>query len=170
MVASSDSDIMRELFERTVEACIVRGLADTVLAAVDGTHVSASASNDRHVKTADDLPRAGAPRAVREYLEGLDEAAPDLAGTKRLKPAAISLTDPASALSTKYGRRRFADGLNAMIDTASGVVLEVEAAPARTADEPEAARRMVERMRARRGIVPDMLTADTGYGSGHFLA
>ena len=165
-----DSGILREVFEQTVQSCFARGLADTALVAVDGTHVSASASNERYVKTADDLPREGATRAVREYLESLDEAAPDLTGTKRLKPAAISLTDPGSALSTKYGKRRFAYGLNAMIDTASGVVLDVEAAPARTADEPEAARRMVERMRTRREVVPDMLTADASYGSGHFLA
>ena len=56
-----------------------------------------------------------------------------------------------------------------MIDTASGVVLDVEAAPARKADEPEAARRMVERMRDRRVLVPDILTADTAYGSVHFF-
>ncbi len=165
-----DSDIMRIVFEQTVEACFARGLADTALVAVAGTHISASASNTRHVETVDDLLHEGATRAVREFLQGLEDAALDLVGTKRLKPAAISLTDPGSALSTKYGKRRFAYGLNAMIDTASGVVLDVEAAPARTADQPEAARRMVERMKDRRGIVPDTLTADTGYGSGHFLA
>ena len=165
-----DSDIMREVFERTVELCLDCGLADAALVAVDGTHVSASASSERHVKSADDLPREGATRAVRDYFEHLDTAAPDLAGTKRQTPAAISVTNPCSALSTKYGKRRFAYGLNAMIDTASGVVLEVEAAPARTADEPKAARRMVERMRDRRGFVPGALTADMGYGSTHFFA
>lgn len=166
-----DSGIMRELFERTVEQCLAAGLADTTVVAVDGTHVSANASKVRHVGSADELPREGekTTRAVREYFADLDEAVPDLPGTKRQKPAAISVTDPSSSLSTKYGKKAFAYGLNAMIDTDSGIVLEVEAAPARTADEPEAARRMVERMRDRRGIVPDILTADTAYGSAHFF-
>lgn len=166
-----DSGLMRELFERVVERCLSAGVADTTVVAVDGTHVSANASKERRVRSTDDLPREGenATRAVREYFADLDEAVPDLPGTKRQKPAAISLTDPSSSLSTKYGKKAFAYGLNAMIDTALGIVLEVEAAPARTADEPEAARRMVERMRDRRGLVPDIMTADTAYGSAHFF-
>ena len=56
-----------------------------------------------------------------------------------------------------------------MIDTASGVVLDVEAAPARKADEPEAARRMVERTKRRHGRTPKIMTADAAYGAGNFL-
>ncbi len=166
-----DSGIMRELFERVVAQCFAIGLADTSVVAVDGTHVTANASKDRTVPTDADLPRAGkdATRAVRDYLADLDEAAPDLAGTVRQAPTAISLTDPSSAVSTKHGKRVFAYGLNAMIDTASGVVLDVEAAPARTADEPEAARRMVERTKQRHGRTPEILTADAAYGAGNFL-
>ena len=59
---------------------------------------------------------------------------------------------------------------NAMVDTGSGVVLEVQAAPERFADEPIAARRMVERLRERHGAAPAVLTADKAYGSGPFLA
>ncbi len=57
-----DSDIMREVFGRTVEACSARGPADTAPVAVDGTHVGASASGSRHVKTVDDLLRMGGTR------------------------------------------------------------------------------------------------------------
>lgn len=165
-----DSKIMRIVFERVVEQCLALGIAEVRHVAVDGTHISASASAARFVKNTDELPREGSSRAVRDYFTDLDEAVPDLPGTTRLKPAAISRTDPSSALSTKYGKRRFAYGLNAMIDTASNVVLDVEAAPARTADEPEAARRMVERTKERHGMMPDVLTADATYGSGHFMA
>jgi transposase len=166
-----DSGIMRELFERIVEQCFAMGLADTSVVAVDGTHVTANASKGRIVAANDDLPRDGkdATRAVRDYLTDLDEAAPDLPGTVRQPPTAVSLTDPSSAVSTKHGKRVFAYGLNAMIDTASGVVLDVEAAPARKADEPEAARRMVERLRRRHGRTPEILTADAAYGAGNFL-
>ena len=164
-----NSKLMRVVFERVVGQCLALGIAEVRHVAVDGTHVGASASAERFVRTADELPRDGASRAVRDYFADLDEAAPDLPGTTRQKPAAVSRTDPSSALSTKYGKRRFAYGLNAMIDTGSGVVLDVEAAPARTADEPEAARRMVERTRERHGATPDVLTADAAYGSAHFF-
>ncbi|WMS45294.1 transposase (plasmid) [Acuticoccus sp. MNP-M23] len=60
--------------------------------------------------------------------------------------------------------------MNALVDTGSGVVLGVQAAPERFADEPEAARRMVERLRVRHSAVPEILTADKAYGSGPFLA
>ncbi|MGB6228864.1 MAG: IS1182 family transposase [Litorimonas sp.] len=165
------SGLMRELFERVVEQCFAIGLADTAVVAVDGTHVTANARKDRTVSSDADLPRDGkdATRAVRDYLADLDGAAPDLPGTVRQTPTAISLTDPSSAVSTKHGKRVFAYGLNAMIDTASGVVLDIEAAPARTADEPEAARRMVERLRRRHGRTPEILTADAAYGAGNFL-
>ena len=91
-----DSGFLRELFERVVEQCFVMGLADTSVVAVDGTHVTANASKDRTVPSDAELPRAGkdATRAVRDYLADLDEAVPDLPGTVRQPPTAISLTDP----------------------------------------------------------------------------
>jgi hypothetical protein len=107
---------------------------------------------------------------VQEYWEGLDEALPDLEGVERTSPKHVSLTDPAAAWSSKHGPGRFAYGLNAMIDTASGIVLDIEAAPARLADEPKASRIMIERLRDRHGLVPQVLTADKAYGSGPFLA
>ena len=161
---------MRLVFERVVAQCLAFGIAEVHHVAVDGTHVNADASKDKFVDRADELPRDGASRAVRDYFTDLDEAVPDLPGTTRHPPKAISRTDPGAALSTKHGRRTFAYGMNAMIDTASGIVLDVEAAPARFADEPEAARRTVERTKERHGRVPDVLAADTAYGSGHFLS
>jgi hypothetical protein len=84
----------------------------------------------------------------------------------RTPPDAVSLTDPGAAPSTKHGPSAFAYGMNAMVDTSSGVVLEVRAAPERFADEPIAARRMVERLRDRHGATPSILTADRAYGAG----
>ena len=73
-------------------------------------------------------------------------------------------------MSSKHGPSAFAYGLNVMVDTGSGIVLEVQAAPERFADEPIAARRMVERLRERHRATPGVLTADKAYGSGPFLA
>ena len=79
---------------------------------------------------------------MREYWDGLDEALPNLEGVERTAPKHVSLTDPASAWSIKHGPGRLAYGLNAVVDTASGIVLDVEAAPARLGDEPKASRVM----------------------------
>lgn len=165
-----DSGLLREVFERLVEQCLAAGLAATDHVAVDGSNVQASADRYRRVPGEDDLPRIAASRAVREYWEELDEAVPDLAGVKRTLPKHVSLTDPSAAWSIKHGPGGFAYGLNAMIDTASGIVLDVQAAPARLGDEPKASRVMVERLRERHGLTPRVLTADKAYGSGPFLA
>lgn len=165
-----DSDLLREVFERLVEQCLAAGLASAEHIAVDGSNVLASADYHRRVAGEEQLPRESASRAVREHWEGLDEALPDLEGVERTAPKHISLTDPAAAWSIKHGPGRFAYGLNAMVDTASGIVLDVEAAPARLGDEPKASRIMVERLHGRHGLTPQVLTADKAYGSGPFLA
>lgn len=88
----------------------------------------------------------------------------------RTPPKAVSMTDPAAALSAKHGPAVFAYGLNALLDTGSGIVLGVQAAPERFADEPIAARHMLMRLRDGQRRTPKVLTADKAYGSGAFLA
>ncbi len=165
-----NSDLMREVFERLVEQGLAAGIASAEHVAVDGSHVLASADCHRQVACEHELPREAASRAVREPWEGLDEALPDLEDVQRTAPKHVSLTDPAAAWSTKHGPGRFAYGLNAMADTASGIVLDVQAAPARRGDEPKASRLMIERLSDRHGLVPQVPTADKAYGSGPFLA
>ncbi len=91
-------------------------------------------------------------------------------GVTRWTPKAVSTTDPATAFSGKYGRYVFSYGINVMVDSASGIILDARASAARTAEEPIAAYRMIDRIRERHGVRPRILAADTGYGSGHFLA
>ena len=151
---------MREVFERIVERCLETGLASAAHVAVDGSFVRAAACHTRCVASAEGLPCEDASRAVREYLTDLESALPDPEGVVRTPPKAVSLTDPGAALSTKHGPAAFAYGLNAMVDTSSGIVLEVQAAPERFADEPIAARRMVERLRDRHEATPGVLTGE----------
>lgn len=165
-----DSGLLREVFERLVGQCLAAGLASVEHVAVDGSNVQASADHHRRVAGESELPRVGASRAVREYWDTLDAAVPDLEGVTRMPPKHLSPTDPAAAWSIKHGPGRFAYGLNAMIDTASGIVLDVEAAPARLGDEPKASRVMVARVCGRHGLTPRVLTADKAYGSGPYLA
>lgn len=165
-----ESGLLRAVFEHVVERCLEAGLASAAHMAVDGSFVRADASHARCVTSNEELPREDASRAVRERFADLESALPDPEGVVRTPPKAVSLTDPAAALSSKHGPSAFAYGMNAMVDTGSGVVLEVQAAPERFADEPIAARRMVKRLRERHGATPGVLTGDKAYGSGSFLA
>lgn len=165
-----ESGVMREVFQKIVAQCFAEGFASSDHVAVDGSFIRADASCGRHVANVEGLSHEDAPRAVRDYLADLDGAVPDLAGVQRSKPKVLSATDPAAAFSRKHGPATFAYGMNAMIDTGSGFVLEVCAAPERFADEPAAARRMVELLQRRHGVLPKVLTADKAYGAGPFLA
>jgi hypothetical protein len=105
-------------------------------------------------------------RPVREYLQALDAGNPaHEGGAKYLSP-----TDPAAAWNTKEGRGRFGYFTNYMVDTAHAVIIDVEATPARMAQEIKATKAMLDRIEKRHGIKPERLAADTAYGTGPFLA
>ncbi len=83
-------------------------------------------------------------RAVREYLEALDEAGELEPGRKQ--PKVISPSDPASARTAKANKRvQFGYGLNYLIDNEHAVIVDVEAAPARTYDEVASTKVIIER-------------------------
>lgn len=78
-------------------------------------------------------------RAVREYLEALDDEA--LAETL---PKHLSLTDPlARWTAAPGGPAFFAYSTNCLVDTEHGVILDVEATPAHRTAEVESTKTMV---------------------------
>lgn len=153
------SGLMRDLFERVVEQCLAAGLSSTDHVVVDGGRVKADANTQRCVKTPEELPRAGegATRAVRDHLANLETAAPYPVGATWWKPKAVSTIDPATAFSGKYGRYVFSYGLDVTVDRASGIIFDTRASAARTAEEPIAADRMIDRIRERHGVQPRMI-------------
>ena len=64
----------------------------------------------------------------------------------------------------------FAYSTNYPIDTANGIIMDVEASQAYRPGELEATRNMVDRVEERLGIKPARLIADTAYGSAPMLA
>ncbi len=66
-------------------------------------------------------------------------------------------------------RGRFGYALNLLIDTPSGVTVDVQASPARFAAEVDAGRAMLSRAAGRFGYRPKRVAADTAYGSAAFL-
>ncbi len=81
-----------------------------------------------------------ARRAIKKYVDALEETAP----TKQ-KPKALSPTDPAAAWTTR-GRNKvmFGYSLNYLIDMENAVIVDVEATPTNLAAEVDAAEIMME--------------------------
>jgi len=163
-----ESDIYRVLFEDVVDQCRKAGLVPGEGFAVDGSFVHGDARRDLRVESVDKLrdEADASARPVREYLEALEAADPvHDGGAKYLSP-----TDPAAAWNTKEGRGRFGYFTNYMIDTVNAVIVDVEATPARMAQEIIAAKTMLDRIAEVHDMEPDILAADKGYGTGPFLA
>jgi transposase len=89
---------------------------------------------------------------------------------RRKPPKVISPSDPLSAWTAKANKRvQFGYGLNYLVDVEHAIIVDVEATPARTYDEIDATRAMIERTEARFNLKPKRLIADTAYGIGRFL-
>jgi transposase len=164
-----DSDILRQVFEAVVRACMDAGLVKGEGFAVDASVMEADASR-YHGKAPDEidwsLPERQT-RAVFEFLAGLDDEDPD---ADRKPPKAISPVDPCAAWTAKANKRvQFGYGLNYLIDIENAVIVDVEATPARTSDEVAATRTMIARTEQRLGLKAKRLVADSAYGTGKFL-
>ena len=69
---------------------------------------------------------------VRAHLDALDAAAPPEPDEPRYEaPKYLSPTDPAVAWSIKHGVGMFAYETNLLVDTAHGIIVDVEATPVR---------------------------------------
>jgi transposase len=167
-----ESDLFRQLFETVVGRCIAEGLVGGDRFAVDASLIRADA-NRQNAKPIDDWPVErldphDAPRAVREYLDTLDEAA--FGAASDVKPKFTSHADPAAQWTGAHkGPAFFAYADNYLIDTDHAVIVDVEATRAIRQAEVGAARTMIERTLARFGLYPEALVADTAYGSADML-
>lgn len=157
------SGVFREVFEEIVRRCLQAGLVEGKNLAVDGTMVAANASRQSRVPRERLQEAAQVSQTVQEYLTELEQVNPVS------EAEMVSTTDPDAILATKGGGTAvMAYYDNYLIDTASRVILGVEATPALFHQETVAARRMLERV-GELGIQPESVGADKAYGSGEFL-
>jgi transposase len=167
-----ESDLLRELFETTVQRCIKEGLVGGEGFAVDASLIAADANRQRSAEGTEAVDwDALAPtrRSVREYLDTLDEAAWGAASA--VKPKFVSRSDPAAQWTGALkGHAFFAYAANYLIDLDHAVIVDVEASRAIRQAEVGAARTMIERAQDRFGLYPARLAADSAYGSAENLA
>jgi IS5 family transposase len=151
-----DSGLLRRLFEATVERCLAEGLVGGEGFAVDGSLIRADANRQRgHLE----LPSDASSRAVREYLDVLDDAA--FGSATPVAPKAISPVDPAARWTAQRGGpAEFCYATNYLIDVEHGVIVGVEATTAVRQAEVMAAKRMIERTHDRFGLWPPARVAD----------
>lgn len=163
-----ESDLFRRLFEDVVAKCIAEGLVGGTGFAVDASLISADVqkqnSSKADVWSTEAIDPSEAPRAVREYLDTLDEAAFGAATT--VTPKFTAHADPASQwTAARKGPAFFAYSDNYLIDTDHGIIMDVEATRSVRQAEVGSARTMLDRTERRFGLRPDWLAADTAYGS-----
>jgi transposase len=164
-----DSDLFRWLFHEVLHRCMDAGLVKGEGFAVDASIIKADASRQRGV-TGDEQVNwsdsALSTRAVREYLEALDEEALAETLSKRL-----SLTDPQARWTAAPGGPAFyAYSTNYLIDTEHGVIVDVEPTPAHRTAEVESTKTMIDRFEAQLDIKPERLIGDTAYVTAPILA
>lgn len=185
-----ESDLLRHIFERVVWSAMAMGLVKGEGFAVDASVLEANASR-YHGVPPDEIDWTDAQRqrrAVAEYLAAVDAEAQSSAEangaddddtdpetprhrrSERKAPKVISPSDPSSAWTAKANKRvQFGYGLNYLVDVEHAVIVDVEATPARTYDEVEATKTMIDRTKRCFDLTPRRLIADTAYGTGKFL-
>ena len=172
----AEGDVLRRVFEMVVAQCLAADLVAGTGAAVDGSTIAADANRDRRAPpdAIQDVwnDKDAVSRPVQAYLDHLaaEDAKTPEPGPKHKPPKAISETDPQAAWSLKDGPGRFSYETNYLIDDAHGIIVDVEATPARLSQEIVAAKTMMDRSADRFGFRPDSLAADKSYGTGPFLA
>ena len=167
-----ESELLRHLFETTVARCIEEGLVSGQRMAVDASLIEADAnkqfSASKEEWDAGRIDVEAAPRAVKEYLDTLDEAA--FGAASDVQPKFTSFFDPASQwTAARKGPAFFACSDNYLIDTDHGVILDVEATRSIRQAEVGSTKTMLDRVKAKFELHPERLIADTAYGSGPML-
>ena len=166
-----DSDVLRNIFERVVLACITAGLVGGEGFAVDASLIEADANKGRSIPGTEwnkERDPATASHAVKEYLATLDDAA--FGAATEVTPKFVSPSDPAAQWTgAMKSAAFFAYADNYLIDVKTGIIVDVEASRAVRQAEVGAARTMLERTEQRFGLKPKLLAADTAYGSAPML-
>jgi transposase len=163
-----DSNAFRYLFETVLQRCMAEGLVRAEGFAADASVIEADAHRLRRLPGDAEIDWGDpevATRPVREYLAALDDSV-----SPATPPKHISLTDPAASWTAAPGRAgAFTYSTNYLVDTAYGIIMDVEATPANRSAEVASTRDMIDRVEARFALKPQRLIGDTAYGVAPML-
>jgi hypothetical protein len=161
-----EKDMFRWLFNEALRRCMDAGLVKGEGFAVDASKADASRQRgvlaDEQVDWSDPVLST---RAVREYLEAVDEEALAETLPKRITNQSSSSLDRSSRCPTLY-----ACSTNYLIDTEHGVIMDVEPTRCHRTAKVESTKTMIERVEAQFDLKPDRLIVDTAYGTAPMLA
>lgn len=162
-----ESGAFRWVFDEVVRRCMAANLVKGEGFAVDASLIAANASHQHSIQPGEPCNAELAAidtRPMREYLAALDGE------TVTIAPRKISLSDPDSRWTAATGGIAFfAYSTNYLIDTAHGVILDVEATPSHRTAEVDSTKLMVDRVEQRFDLKPQRLIADTAYGTASML-
>ena len=162
------SGAFRHLFESVLHRCMSEGLVRGEGFATDASIIKADAQRMHGVpgEAAMNWTRSeDAPRAVREYLDALEET-----NDPSFIPKCVSTTDPSATWTGATGGPAFfAYCTNYLIDLKAGIIVDVEASAVNKTAEVDATRKMIDRVEERFDIKPERLVGDTNYGSAAML-
>jgi len=163
-----ESGAFRHLFESVLHRCMSEGLVRGEGFATDASIIKADAQRMHGVpgEEAMNWTRSkDAPRAVREYLDALEET-----NDPSFIPKCVSTTDPSATWTGATGGPAFfAYCTNYLIDLKAGIIVDVEASAVNKTAEVDATRTMIDRVEERFDIKPERLVGDTNYGSAAML-
>lgn len=160
-----NADLLRMVFNTVVKKCIEQGLVGGEGFAIDASFVQANASVKRSIHAPVDWrPALKQTRAVKEYLDALDEVADLNRPQKR-----VSTTDPMSQWTGAKSRADYFYSTNYLIDADHTVIMDVEASPSTNSLEVSTTKTMIDRVEKNHGIVPDSLMGDAAYGTANNL-
>lgn len=160
-----DADLLRMVFDTVVKRCIEEELVKGEGFAIDASFIRADVSRQRAEHSPVDwTPAKKESRAVREYLEQLDQNE-----SLQRPQKSVSLTDPMAQWSGAKGPAEFYYSTNYMIDIENNIILDVEASPSTNKLEVATTKTMIERIESNYGISPKRLMGDTAYGSADNL-
>ncbi len=161
-----EADLLRFVFDTVVKRCIEEDLVKGEGFAIDASLIRADVSRQRaEPGPVDWTPSQTQSRAVREYLELLDQEAEFTRPQK-----SVSLTDPNSQWSSAKGPAEFYYSTNYMVDVEKNIIMDVEASVSTLRSEVATTRTMIERIEENYAICPDRLMGDTAYGAAENLA
>lgn len=163
-----ESGAFRYLFESVLQRCMAEGLVRGEGFATDASIIKADAQRMQSVpgeEAINWIQSEDAPRAVKEYLDALEET-----NDPSFIPKFVSTTDPSATWTGATGGPAFfAYCTNYLIDLKAGIIVDVEASAVNKAAEVDATRAMIDRVDEKFDIKPERLVGDTNYGSAAML-